>query len=138
MSLAGPAMNLSIAIIAALFIRIGFMAGVFASPESINFSRVTDAALPGSWELVATMLSILFSLNLILAVFNMLPLPGLDGSSLFLFFVKGRQADQVFSFIHGRGLIFLSIFIAWKFFMYIFNPIHMMAINLLYPGVSYH
>ncbi len=138
MALAGPAMNMVIAVTAAILIRVGYMYGVFAAPESINFSHVTEAVEGGSWTVIATVLSIMFSLNLILAVFNLLPLPNFDGSSVLLFFVQGETADKVFHFIHNRGFMFLSVIIAWNLFMYIFNPIHILALNILYPGVSYH
>ena len=58
------------------------LAGVFYAPDSANFTAVTAAAA-GSWAAGAvTPLSILFSLNLLLFTFNLLPLPPLDGSAI--------------------------------------------------------
>jgi Zn-dependent protease len=138
MALAGPASNLLLVVLAALLIRIGYAYGVFNAPASINFSAVTESSGGGLYGSLATILSIFFSLNLILMMFNLLPLPNFDGSSILLFFVEGEQAKKVFAFINNRSFFFISIFIAWRVFDYIFSPIHLFAINLLYPGVSYH
>ena len=138
MSLAGPAANFLLFAVALLIIKIGYACGVFYAPESINFSVVTAAASEGLYESLSMILSIFLSLNLILMLFNLLPLPLFDGSSLLLFFVKGDQAKKVFEFIHNPGFRFLSIIVAWKIFSYLYSPIHLFVINHLYPGVVYH
>lgn len=137
MALAGPAANLLLFLLAAAIIRIGYVYGIFYPPESINFSFITASTETGFYSSLATILSIFFSLNLILMLFNLLPLPLFDGSSLLLFFVKEERAAKVFEFIHNPGFRFLSIIIAWKIFDYLFGTIHLLVINHLYPGVFY-
>ena len=138
MSLAGPAANFALIILAVVLIRIGYAADIFYAPDSIDFSHVTASFEGGIYSTLSVFLSILFSLNLILMLFNLLPLPTFDGSNLLLFFVKGEQARKVFEFIHNPKFTFFSVFVAWNIFDYIFYPIHLFAINLLYPGVSYY
>ncbi len=138
MSLAGPAANLLIFLLAAIIIRFGYIYGIFYPPESVNFSGITAATKTGFCSSLGIILSIFFSLNLILMLFNLLPLPLFDGSSLLLFFVKEERAAKVFEFIHNPGFKFLSIMVAWKIFDYLFGPIHLLVINRLYPGVFYH
>jgi Zn-dependent protease len=137
MALTGPAANLLLFLFAAVIIRIGYVFGIFYPPESINFSSITAATGGGFYSSLATILSIFFSLNLILMLFNLLPLPLFDGGSLLLFFVKGERVEKVFEFIHNPGFKFLSIIIAWGIFDYLFGPIHLFVINHLYPGVFY-
>ena len=137
MSLAGPAANFVLFLTAALIIKAGYFYGIFEAPESINFSIVTAGAEGSLWEPIAPILSVFFSLNLILMLFNLLPFPLFDGSSVLLFFVKGKNAGKVFEFIHNPGFRFLSILVAWKIFGYIYIPIHIFVINHLYPGISY-
>ena len=80
MALAGPAANLGLVLICAAAIRIGVLAGVFHAPESAYFTQVVTAVGGGAWDAAAFIVSIFFTLNLILFLFNLLPLPPLDGS----------------------------------------------------------
>ena len=82
MSLAGPASNMILVIIAFILIRLGVMFGIFYAPDMINFSHVTAATSAGIFDGVARIISILFSLNLILCCFNLLPLPPLMEAEL--------------------------------------------------------
>ncbi len=79
MSLAGPGANLTLTLLAALLIHAGIWLRVFQLPESAGFTHIVEAAGPGAATGVAFVLSILFSLNLLLGVFNLLPIPPLDG-----------------------------------------------------------
>lgn len=137
MSLAGPAANLVLVIIAVILIRVGYAADVFYAPDSIDFSHITASDIGGIYSSIAIFLSIMFSLNIILLFFNLLPLPTFDGSSIILLFVKGDKAQKVFEIINNPRFAFFSLIIAWNIFDYIYGPIHLFAINLLYPGVAY-
>ena len=79
MALAGPAANFTLAIVAALGIRGGMAFGFLRMPESVGFTHITEATMPGAAEFAATFLSILFVLNVLLGTFNLLPVPPLDG-----------------------------------------------------------
>lgn len=78
MALAGPTANLILVAIAAAAIRAGMLLGVFHQPETVEFVQVTAAESPGWINAAATVVSIWFSLNLILFVFNLMPLPPLE------------------------------------------------------------
>lgn len=138
MALAGPLANFGLAISAAILIRLGMLFNVFYAPESINFSHVTGAEI-GIFATLATLLSILFSLNLILGIFNLIPLPPLDGSGVLPLFLDENTARSYMQFVWNSPYMFFGIFIAWRVFDVIFDPIHLHSINLLYLGVgSYH
>src|SRR5437762_5789357 len=67
MALAGPAANVMLFVIAGIAIRGAMAAGILAPPVSVRFAHVAAAASPGPAEGLATFLSVLFSLNLLLA-----------------------------------------------------------------------
>jgi Zn-dependent protease len=139
MSLAGPASNLLLVLCATLLIRVGVMAGLLSAPEHISFGHVT-AAVGGGWlESAAFLVGAIFSMNLLLATFNLLPVPPLDGSGvvpLFLSEPTARKYLQALRNMRGVGLI--GLFLAWQLFGRVFSPLFFRALVLLYPGVSYH
>jgi Zn-dependent protease len=137
MALAGPAANLVLILIAALLIHGGAALGVLIPPERITFMHITEAVGEGAAVHVATMISVLFSLNLVLLVFNLIPLPPLDGSGALPLFMPQSVGQKYMSAVHRSGLALFGIFIAWRLFDTLYPPIHLFAINLLYPDVAY-
>ena len=136
MSLAGPAANLLLVILAGIGIRAGMAFHFLAAPDLINFTHVTEALTPGGTAF-ATLLSIVFSLNLLLCVFNLLPLPPLDGSGALLVFLKPSAAAKFLETMSSPGFAFFGLFVAWRVFGTIYPPIHLFIVNLLYPGLGY-
>jgi Zn-dependent protease len=88
MSLAGPLSNLLLVIVCCLLIRLGMALDIFYAPDTVNFSHITAAVNHGITDGIASLLSIMFSLNLILFCFNLLPLPPLDGSGIVPLFLS--------------------------------------------------
>jgi Zn-dependent protease len=138
MALAGPVSNLLLVLCAALAIRLGIMFDVLHAPESLNFSHIVAANETGTWTAVATLLSILFSLNLVLFLFNLLPVPPLDGSSIIQLFLSHELALKYNDFIRNTPMMLFGIIIAWQFFGKLFEPVFLTAISLLYPGSGYY
>ena len=84
-ALAGPVMNLLLAFAAALVaIQLG-------------------AGLP---DFLALFLSVFFSINMVLAVFNLIPLPPLDGSRLLTIFLPPKRQNVIF-FLDKYGFLIL-------------------------------
>ena len=139
MSLAGPASNLLLVLLATVLIRVGVMAGLLSAPEHISFGHVT-AAVGGGWlESVAFLVGAVFSMNLLLATFNLLPVPPLDGSGVVpLFLSDGAARKYLHALMSMRGIGLIGLFLAWQLFGRMFNPLFFRALVLLYPGVSYH
>ncbi len=138
MALAGPVSNLVVVLACGLVIRLAMAAGVLEAPDSANFVRITVAAAPGVWESLATLLSILFSLNVLLFAFNLLPLPPLDGSGVLPLVLKEEWARGYQDFMRQPGFGLLGLIVAWNVFGKIFGPLHLLALNLLYPDIGYH
>jgi Zn-dependent protease len=138
MALAGPLANLLIVIVSGAAIAGGRVAGVLSEPARISFAQVTQAtAQGGAWDGAATLLSVLFSLNLILFLFNLLPLPPMDGSAVIQLLMTdevGRRWQQV---IAQPMLGLIGLLVAWRVFGFVFNPVFDLALRVLYPGVAY-
>jgi len=139
MSLAGPASNLLLVLVSALLIRIGMATGYLVEPDFVNFTHVAAAsAQTGLVPGVAMILSIMFSLNLLLLVFNLLPFPPLDGSGVAPLFLSERLALSYMDFSSNPRFSIIGLFIAWKVFGSLFGPIHLAALNLLYNGANFY
>lgn len=95
-AIAGPLSNIFLALIFGLTIRFG--AGIL--PES--FLNITQ---------------IVVFLNLILAFFNLIPIPPLDGSKI-LFAILPQRFQQIRFMLERGGLLFvlLFVFVLWQFF----------------------
>ena len=119
MALAGPAANLALMILAGFIMRIGLIAGLFVFNETGFHAAANLSWLAG----IATFVSILFLLNLILLIFNLLPVPPLDGSALPLLGMDRNMAHRYMTFIYNPNMRWLGIIIAWNVFGSIFNRI---------------
>lgn len=97
-ALAGPASNLIMATIAGIVLRIVLA----TAPPYTNF-----------WVTVVTALLILVELNILLCIFNLIPVPPLDGSSVLLGLVSPRTAWQIRSFYgeYSQYLFLALIFV---------------------------
>ena len=137
MSLAGPGANLTLMLLAALAIHAGILVGVFTHPELASVGHVVDATSPVA-DGAATLLSIMFSLNLLLGVFNLFPIPPLDGFGalgLFLSDAAARRTQELG--VQMRGLSIIGLLIAWRVFGALFDPAFALALRALYPGHEY-
>ncbi|MGD0553215.1 MAG: site-2 protease family protein [Sedimentisphaerales bacterium] len=137
MAMAGPAGNLILAIAGVVIIRVGYAMGYFSPPDSITFSHIADVESAGWANSIAVMTSILFTLNLVLFVFNLLPIPPLDGSCLVPLVLDSENAYKYKALTSQPSVAIIGLVIAWQVFGYIFAPIHLFAINLLYAGHHY-
>lgn len=138
MALAGPAANMILVLIAAACIRIGMVAQIFHMPESAGFTHIVGAA-PGDIAAgLATFLSILFSLNLLLCAFNLLPVPPLDGNTAVGIFLPEDVALRFVEKTRNPAFTLIGFLLAWRAFGYLFDPLFTLGLNLLYPGAHYH
>lgn len=138
MALAGPASNLMLVIICGLILRVGTMAGVFVPPATIHFGEIAQSAGSAAWGTVGIILGVVFSLNLLLAVFNMIPLPPLDGSAAITLLMPEGLVGRYQEFLWGTPMLaWVGIIISWKVVPLIFQPVFTAAVSLVYPGASY-
>jgi len=138
MAMAGPAGNLLLVLVSAFFIRLGYQMEFFTSPDKISFGSIVAAAGENRLaEFFAMLLGMTFSLNLLLMLFNLLPVPPFDGSAIPIFFMSDRTAEKYLHTIWNPNFQIFGVIIAYNVFGYIFTPALIFAVNLLYPGVTY-
>ena len=130
MALAGPAANFLLALAAAVLINVGIAAGLFEIPASATFFRVVEAS--GDLEPIAQFLSILFTQNLLLMLFNLLPVPPLDGNTAIGLLMPESLARRWFHITRDRAFGILGLVLAWYFFGDLFWPVLRGAVRLLY------
>jgi len=137
MSLAGPGANLALVLVSTLVIWIGIAFGELHAPATANFTHVVAATHGGIWNSVAFLLSIFFTLNLILFLFNLFPLPPLDGSGALPLILPEQTAARVRALFANPMLALFGLFIAWRLFAPVFDVAFTVALNVLHPGAQY-
>jgi len=129
MSLAGPAANLLLAAVALAAIKALLAAGVFQMPPLGQMSiekLVVAAGDPtghSTASALAMALSIMANLNVLLGVFNLIPVPPLDGAGV-LEGLGPRSVAQLYEKLREQPLLsLLGLVIAWKLFPYVSLPV---------------
>jgi len=135
-SFAGPAANLLLVLIAAIVIRVGLSAGFLSSPQTLYFGHIVESLRPGALDAVAFLLGVVFSLNLLLFFFNLMPIPPLDGSGVYMLF-SGETGERINRFLRNPIISFGGILAAWRLLGLLFPRFQDLAVRLLYPGVTY-
>ena len=134
MSLAGPGANLLLAAVAFVAMRLLIAGGVLVAP----YAELPVVTVPDGTDLhsllgaLARALTILVVLNVILGLFNLVPIPPLDGAS-----VLEGAAPRTTAGLYDRlreipAFEFLGLMIAWRFFPYVSDPALRFVANLLH------
>ena len=110
--------------------------GAFTAPARATFTQVAAAHESGTLAAVATLLSILFVLNLLLFLFNLLPVPPLDGNQAITLLMSESTGRRFLEFTRSFGVF--GLIVAWLVFGRLFGPVYSLALNLLHPGAGYH
>lgn len=133
MALAGPVSNLALAVLAGGALKIGLALGYFAPPTSFSglAQVVAPTAAAGSQGL-AMVLSIAFSLNLVLFLFNLIPLPPMDGSGVIQLFMSENAARSYQQFMANPMWGMVGLVAAWRVFPNVFWPFYSLALSALY------
>jgi len=136
MSAAGPLANLGLALLAAIALRAGVELGAWLPVPVDPYARLAVAPDGGLAESLILVLSLLFSLNLLLFVFNLIPVPPLDGSSAIGLLLSDAGGRRLQAFMAQPMLAFGGLLVAWLLMPRIFGPVHAMALGLLYSGTG--
>jgi Zn-dependent protease len=131
MALAGPVSNLLLAVLGLLVLRLGLDYGVWTVPASIELDRLVDAPEGSPWQVVGRVCSVVFTLNLVLALLNALPLPPLDGASVLAgFFAPFRSLRARVVSSPLAGLV--GLLVAWQVLGRLFTPLYTAILGWLY------
>jgi Zn-dependent protease len=137
MSLAGPAANFTLVLLAGILILAGIRAGYLQMPSGISFLQVVEpvAARDSLADAIATLLSAFFSLNLLLGTFNLIPVPPLDGFGALGLLAGDRGSGALMALERQIApFAFIGLLVAWRVVGPFFRQVFLGAVNILYPG----
>jgi Zn-dependent protease len=134
MAAAGPLANLALVVLGGALLRIGFEAGWFL-PGARSAFELAQAADGGFAAGAIPVLSWMFSLNLILFVFNLIPVPPLDGASVLGLFLSEGAARRLQEWMAQPMLSLGGMLVAWLVMREIAMPVLGTAVGILYLGV---
>lgn len=121
MALAGPAANYTLMLLAALAIRMGAILHLF------HRDPVTGAP-----SFLAVVLMVVFSLNLLLGTFNLLPVPPLDGSTGIMLFMSENSAQRYLDWIRGNSYAMAGLLVGLLLFREIYPYVQSFAFRILF------
>ena len=132
MSLAGPLSHVLPVLVSFTAMYIGLRTGFFGhmDHELRMFPISEGAGGQLSWGL-ALFLNVVFQLNIILLIFNLMPIPPMDGSEVWYLFMK-REEDRLRWRYTAASYSFVGLIVAWKLFPEIFGPLFTYLIRMLY------
>ena len=132
MALAGPVTNFLLAALAALAMLLGIKLGVFVYYGGLSVGGLGDGLLSA----FALFLGILLQLNIILGVFNLLPVPPLDGYSALGLVLPERTFLKFLELVRTPWFSILGIFIAYQVFPTLLAPALTIAAQLFQLSVE--
>jgi Zn-dependent protease len=86
---------------------------------------------------VTTLLSVFLVMNVFLCVFNLLPLPPLDGAAVLNGLLSERHAVMVMELQSNAMMSIVGLVIAWQVFPVLTDPLFSALLRLLHPADSY-
>ena len=120
---AGPVTNILLAFVSAMFLR-GLV--TFANPAASSGSQLSMVIEP-----LVLMLAFSVYINLLLAIFNMIPLPPLDGGRVLSGLLPYRQAAAL-SRIEPYGMVIIIVLVFFtNIFSYLIYPVLTIGVHLL-------
>ena len=123
-SIAGILGNFAIAIVVGLIIRVLYETG-----------QIPFAANDSMMEAVFALLRVFFEMNIGLAVFNLFPIPPLDGSKILASILPESFGSAIES-IEQYGFIILMLALFTGAFRAVFSVVIPLAWNILFVGVG--
>jgi len=132
---AGPLANLALALIGGSALRLGVAVGWFV-PVPVSSYELAVVPGGGVGESVVLVLSVLFSMNLLLFVFNLMPVPPLDGSSAIGLLLSESSARRLQEWMARPMLALGGILLAYLLMRRIVGPVLWAAVDLLYLGAG--
>jgi Zn-dependent protease len=131
MALAGPVSNLLLMLGAAAAIQIGVRMGFFI-PGDFSLSRLVEST--NGMAYLATLVSVMFSLNMLLFLFNLLPVPPMDGSGVLALILPDSTVGKYNEMMATPVASIIGFVVAWKVFGLIYPFFAVLAIRNLLPG----
>jgi Zn-dependent protease len=141
MAAAGPAANLFLASISFAILRALLATGYFVAPARSSFSHMVEPSPAGAESFgyaLALLLSVALNLNVLLGLFNLLPIPPLDGAGILTGLAPATFGQAVQRMTLNPAFRILGLLLAWKIFSPIARWAFSTVLGLLHPEFSYH
>ncbi len=121
-AVAGPVTNFILAVLSAIALRLA---------AAISFGDSTVLFLSLILKPLSLMLAFSVYINLLLAIFNLIPVPPLDGGRVVVGLLPYRQA-AAFSRIEPYGMIIIIVLVFFtNLFSYVLAPLLEISVNIL-------
>jgi Zn-dependent protease len=136
MAAAGPAGNFLIAVAAFMLLKMGLAVGWFVPPDTANLQTLVEVSSGGP-SFVTTALSVLLVLNVFVGLFNLLPVPPLDGFAVIRIVLPEHHAASLRALESNAMMSMLGLVVAWQIFPAFTDPLFSMLLTMVHPGLSY-
>ena len=134
MALAGPGANLLLLLLAAGGLRWGLSSGLLQPPESLGIYSIAETAGSPLGRSLAIFLSLLAVQNLLLLLFNLIPVAPLDGSAALALVLPPRTFGAYHRWMSQPGMSLIGLVLAWSLFGRLFGPALGALVSLVYGG----
>ncbi len=135
MSLAGPCANLLLALVALGTMRALLAAHVFRYAGEGSSTQYVEAISGGAHSPLAALamaLGVMLKLNVVLFLFNLIPVPPLDGAGVLSGFFPDTFGSLYARMRQMPAFEFLGLLLAWQVFPYLADPAFQVVLGLLY------
>ncbi|MGO9614055.1 MAG: site-2 protease family protein [Dissulfurispiraceae bacterium] len=120
-SIGGPATNIALAVVSTLLLKYVLIPLSIIAPP---------AAVAKIFEPLAMMLKASIVINVILATFNMIPIPPLDGGRVLMGLLPTKQASAL-GRLEPFGLLIVILFVATGMANYVIWPVILLILSLI-------
>jgi len=136
MSMAGPFANFLLAAIAFWVLRLMLDAGVVVPSGQLQYGEVVKLASAASERspsgALVLALDVLLDLNVLLGLFNLLPVPPLDGAGILEGFLP-RYLGPIYAHLRGNLMLELAgLLVCWQLFEYVSTPARIFVLTRLF------
>lgn len=118
MALAGPATNLILACVAAGVMHLGVATGIFVATSGLSVTSLHGGFLEG----LGFFFTVLLKMNVLLGVFNLMPVPPLDGYSVLGLFLPERTFLRFLELVRTPLFSMIGFLIALQVLPYVVMP----------------
>lgn len=134
MAAAGPAANFALVLLCVGAVWVGLWTGHFSVPNEVEYTHIVQANTQGLARTLGFLLSVLFSMNLIMTVLNLIPLPPLDGSAAIGLLMSEERAVRLQSVTRNPAFGLIGLILAWHVFGPLFRLAFLVIMSAIYPG----
>lgn len=132
MAMAGPAANLALSAASFALLKVGLLAGFFELAKQPRlYHMVRSESEVG--DALAVFLGVMAFENLLLACWNLMPVPPMDGFSMALFFLPEDKAAGFLELRSQMAMFFpIAIFALGRVFSSVFYPLAWSVVELIF------